>query len=238
MVAALVLWTGILWGCAPAPTPAVSATQARSPAETGSATDHPGATQARTYVIAAIEANDEANRALRRAQHERALRRAEEAVELDPSFPDAHVTRAAILTRLGRFADAADALGDALDADPGFAEAALFRGILLERAGQPGAAHAQLLAAAERLREDVSGPGAPPHKQVHLAMAEYLLQGPGPAVKRLQRVLASNPDYMTASRLLAQLMNTTRAEFIAQFDMRPAPPGGAASTAEGEQGNG
>jgi protein O-GlcNAc transferase len=120
-----------------------------------------------------------------------ALAAFEQALALDPAYPQAHFNRGAVLQRLGRLDAAAEAYRRAINLRPGYVEAVTNAGIVLQELGRLDEAAAAFEHAA------TLQPAAPePHNNLGIAL---LARGrPGEAVTAFQRALALEPDFAAA----------------------------------------
>lgn len=167
---------------------------------------------------AAVERSNAAMESLRAGDLEEALALLDAAVEEDPRYAPAHINRATVLARLGRLEEAAEAAGDARAADPDQPEGTLMLGMLRERLEDPTAArelYAEAVAGFERMAEAGM---LTPEQELKRAMALYMAQGIGPAVRVLNDLSARDPRFLPARRLRQQMLQEDRAYFLARIE--------------------
>lgn len=170
----------------------------------------------------AVELNNQAVRALRQGDLDRALLLVNDAISQDPRFYGAYSNKAAILEKQGKLAEAADVLAALIKIRPDHAEASVARGVLLEKTGKKDDAQAQYAEALKLYtdRAQRADPAEKPGFEVGKAVTQYLLNDRAAALATLEAVLEANPDLETA-RVYKQRIESGRRDVFLNGPEQP-----------------
>ena len=168
----------------------------------------------------AAKKHAEAAEALKANRIDEALAAVEEAVQEDPDYADAAMTRALILLRAGRM-DAAAAAYDGVRAKwPDQAEAHALAGIVREKNGKAEAAKTCYAAAKAAYDRCVAAGDHAPNTLLSRTLAVYLLDGRSAGLVEINKLLGEYPDYGPALEMKSKIAENNRA-FLLEWLERP-----------------
>ncbi len=149
-----------------------------------------------------------------------ALAAIDEAVQEDPDYADAAMTRALILLRLARLDDATAAYDAVRQKWPDHAEAHALAGIVREKTGKTDAAKACYAAAKAAYERRLAAGDRSPGTQLSRTLAVYLLDGRSAGLIEVNKVLGAFPDYGPAQEIKSKIAENNRT-FLLEWMERP-----------------
>ena len=149
-----------------------------------------------------------------------ALAAIDEAVQEDPDYADAAMTRALRLLRLARLDDATAAYDAVRQKWPDHAEAHALAGIVREKTGKTDAAKACYAAAKAAYERRLAAGDRSPGTQLSRTLAVYLLDGRSAGLIEVNKVLGAFPDYGPAQEIKSKIAENNRT-FLLEWMERP-----------------
>jgi tetratricopeptide (TPR) repeat protein len=168
----------------------------------------------------AAQKHADAVESLKSNRLEEALGEIDEAVQGDPDYADAAMTRALILLRLARLDDAAVAYDAVRRKWPDRAEAHALAGILREKSGKSDAAKPCYAAAKAAYEQRVAAGDRTPGTQLSRTLATYLLDGRSAGLVEINKLLGEFPDYGPALEIKVKIAENNRA-FLLEWMEQP-----------------
>lgn len=164
----------------------------------------------------AVSLNNQAYQAFLGRNFDRALLLVNDAIKADPKFAEAYSNKAAILDKMGKREQAADALKALTGLRPDYAEAYIPLGVLLEKTGRKNDAkkHYERALSLYTERAKRATGDEKPGIEVNRAIAQYLLHDAPAAAETLKRVLAEKPDFARAVEVKERIETGRRDYFL------------------------
>ena len=168
----------------------------------------------------AAQKHEAAVASLKSERLEEALAEIDEAVQSDPDYADAAMTRALILLRVERLDDAAAAYDGVCKKWPDRAEAHALAGIVRENSGKVEAAKICYAAAKAAYDRCIAAGNRAPGTQLGRTLAVYLLDGRSAGLEEVNKLLGEYPDYGPALEMKGKISENNRA-FVLEWMERP-----------------
>ena len=163
----------------------------------------------------AVELTQQAMAAVNEGGLEQALLLLNQAIEEDPGYPLPYKNKAALLGRMSRFQDAADALTELLKRYPADADAYLAQGIFHERNGNRAEAKVCYASALEKYTVVPEDPESDLARRLSMVQCTYLLNGRAEALKAINAVLEKYQENELARKFKYRILADQRESFLA-----------------------
>lgn len=163
----------------------------------------------------ALELTQEAMTKVDGGALEEALQLLDQAIAEDPGYPLPYKNKAAVLGKLERFQDAAEALTALLTKHPDDADAYLAQGVFQERAGNKAEARICYATAAEKYAALPNRPETDLDRRLALVQCAYLLSGRAEGLKKINELLDKYPENSLAMMFKYRILADQREAFLA-----------------------